>query len=146
MTLLADEAVKMTSDLAEMRDRLRIAYQDLEANCGNDVFEQMVAGPGKAGWSSFAMPIDQRQAMVMWALRDSATESINHLSGLLSNVAACRTATGAEIREMWHHVTDRLGPEIDPNKPDPGNVALTDQQAKRFRHKEIGVIVEVQKQ
>jgi transcriptional regulator with XRE-family HTH domain len=111
MTVLADEAQKAAVDLAEIRERLRLAYQDLRAQFDFAGFEKHVGGG--ATWSDVDIDSDEhRRAMLMWTCRDAAVANMDELIGLLVGVVALRSMSLAGVREYWEQ-TVAMVPDND---------------------------------
>ena len=95
MTVLAEEARKLIPEVIDIVDRLRRAYQELEAQFDFAGFEQHIA-KGRT-WDFDGMTLEHQRAMVMWAGRDMALTELNKVLMGLTGVVAFRSMTPREL-------------------------------------------------
>lgn len=111
MTVLADESLKMAADLAEARDRLRLAYEDLGAQFDFAYVDQALASGGDVLMAEDELTVEQRRANLMWICRESAMTHLTAATNLLNSIAAYRSMAATEIHKQWVSVMMLTGRE-----------------------------------
>jgi len=97
MTVLAEEARKLISDVADIMDRLRDAYNELENQFGFNSFDQFVAQGKK--WCLGCLEVEHQRAMLMWTGRDLAMISLHKVMAGLTEVVTVRSMTPKELAD-----------------------------------------------
>jgi len=102
MTVLADEARKLASQMGDATDRLRLAYEHLSRQFNLDYIDASSAsGDTLVIPQDAAMTVEQRRAYLMWVMYQSAAKFVTQSTGLLNAVASFRSMPSAEIPEAW---------------------------------------------
>lgn len=109
MTVLADESLKIAADLADARDRIRLAYEDLGAQFDFAVLDYALASGGDVMMDEEDLTVEQRRANLMWICRESAVKHLTAAATLLNSVAAYRSMAPSDIPKQWAGLTILTG-------------------------------------
>jgi transcriptional regulator with XRE-family HTH domain len=108
MTVLAEEAQRVIPELAQILERLRRAYQDLEAQFDFPSLEQLVADGVTWTWNLEGMSLEHRRAMLMWGSRDLAMTRLHEAMLGLAGVLAYRAIPSGEIHTAIKDIEARM--------------------------------------
>jgi transcriptional regulator with XRE-family HTH domain len=111
MSVLADEARRVGIEVADMMDRLRRAYEDLEAQWDFKGFDEHVAN--RRAWSFDGMSLEHRRALMMWTGRDLAITHLYQVMVGLYSVVAFRSMTPQDLADHIDRIDETLAENAD---------------------------------
>jgi transcriptional regulator with XRE-family HTH domain len=100
LTVLADEAQQLTPAVVQIRDRLRRAYRQLEAQFDFADFDERLADEGVASGQMMdlgGLSLEHRRAFLMWVQKELALNHAAALLDCLASVTKIRTMSAPEI-------------------------------------------------
>ncbi|MGH6683963.1 MAG: helix-turn-helix transcriptional regulator [Pseudolabrys sp.] len=100
LTVLADEAQQLTPAVVQIRDRLRRAYRQLEAQFDFADFDERLADEDVAGGQMLnlgGLSLEHRRAFLMWVQKELALNHFAALLDCLASVTKIRTMSAPEI-------------------------------------------------
>jgi transcriptional regulator with XRE-family HTH domain len=101
ISVLAEEAQRLISDLSQIRDRLDRAYRDLEAQ-----FDSTSKIEGLL--TDEAMPLQRRRAMLMWVGHELVMFHFSAIIAALATIARVRNLLPFEIAAVTKDMYDML--------------------------------------
>jgi transcriptional regulator with XRE-family HTH domain len=98
MTLLGDEAAQLIPDVAQIRERLAVAYRPLQAQFGIAELEGRVSAGDKYNFEGVAA--EEQRALLMWWQLQKALIHAADLLDSLGTLAKIRTMGAIELRRF----------------------------------------------